>query len=98
MLQVRVRRPAHGEPEVEVEPESMSASPSRQLVAEMMIMAGEVIGDLGQWPAPPALAMTPISSLWLPAIVCQVSALSAPRCRLMGNGAIQMQQIVSNVR
>jgi hypothetical protein len=47
-LQVRVRRTSHGEPEVDVQPESMSASPSRQLVAEMMIMAGEVIGDLGR--------------------------------------------------
>lgn len=46
--QVRVRlREGGGAPEVDVVAENTWESASRLLVAEMMILAGEVIGDLG---------------------------------------------------
>lgn len=46
--QIRVQLDSGLRPEVDVAAEPMHESPSRQLVAEMMILAGEVIGDLGK--------------------------------------------------
>ena len=82
--QVYVRRSPQGQLEVEVEPESMSDSPSRQLVAEMMIMAGEVIGDLGQWPISLAPAAATICTL----PHCVQCARSTIRSRMRVGGRI----------
>lgn len=95
MSQVYVRRSPQGQVEVEVESESMSDSPSRQLVAEMMIMAGEVIGDLGVWPISPAPAPAPATICTSAHCVqCARSTMRAAGCVSVGASPCGVTRLV----